>query len=232
MSTIATMAIIQNEMLGLWNKSTRAMFCSVVAGKKLDVFSPSEKLQMFAGRWWWAGGTFFQLCCYVSFLVVAGNSFRCYLSTIPVVPLCLFFVTAGNSLGCTDQFFGCGRKQFQLLLTYLPYQFCCCVSFLVTTGNSFWLHSFKKDSQQVSLIERESASKYVYFVSSNTLLLCISLLCIYLLYRTDPQTHRLDCFLKFPELSGQVGISKIPSKNADRKLTNLSGKHSFTQSVS
>jgi hypothetical protein len=39
---------------------------------------------------------FFQLCCCVSFFVVAGNSFRCYLPAIPVVPLCLFF--------------GCGRK--------------------------------------------------------------------------------------------------------------------------
>ncbi len=76
----------------------------------------------------------------------------------------------------------------------------------------------KKDSYSVSLIERESASKCVYFVRSNTLLLCISLLCIYLLYGTDPQTHRIDHFLKFPELSGQVGISRIPSKNADRKL--------------
>jgi hypothetical protein len=47
-------------------------------------------------------------------------------------------------------------------------------------------------------------------------------------HRTDPQTHRLEHFLKFPELSGQVGISRIPSKNADRKITNLSGKHSFT----
>ena len=90
----------------------------------------------------------------------------------------------------------------------------------------------KKDSYSVSLIERESASQCVYFVRSNTLLLCISLLCIYLLYHTDPQTHRLDRFLNFPELSGQVGISRIPSKNADRKITNLSGKHSFTQSVS
>jgi hypothetical protein len=90
----------------------------------------------------------------------------------------------------------------------------------------------KKDSYSVSLIERESASKCVYFVRSNTLLLCISLLCIYLLYPTDPQTHRLDCFLKFPELSGQVGINKIPSKSAVRKITNLSGKHSFTRSVS
>jgi hypothetical protein len=49
------------------------------------------------------------------------------------------------------------------------------------------------------------------------------------LYRTDPQTHRLDHFLKFPELSGQVEISRIPSKSADRKITNLSGKHSFNR---
>jgi hypothetical protein len=52
------------------------------------------------------------------------------------------------------------------------------------------------------------------------------------MYRTDPQTHRLDRILKFPELSGQVGISRIPSENTDRKITNLSGKHSFTHSVS
>ncbi len=90
----------------------------------------------------------------------------------------------------------------------------------------------KKDSYSVLLIERESTSKCVYFVRLNTLLLCISLLCIYLLYRTDPQTHRLGHFLKFPERSGQVGISKIPSKNVNRKITNLSGKHSFTHLVS
>jgi hypothetical protein len=42
---------------------------------------------------------FFQLCCCVSFLDVVGNSFRCYLPTIPVVPLCLFLVAAGNSVG-------------------------------------------------------------------------------------------------------------------------------------
>ncbi len=39
---------------------------------------------------------FFQLCCCVSFLVVAGNSFRCYLPTIPVVPLCLLFCCGGK----------------------------------------------------------------------------------------------------------------------------------------
>ncbi len=35
---------------------------------------------------------FFQLCCCASFSVVAGNSYRCYLPTIPVVPLCLFLL--------------------------------------------------------------------------------------------------------------------------------------------
>ena len=45
---------------------------------------------------------FFQLCCCVSFFVVAGNSFSCYLPTIPDVLLCLvaqvsFLVVAGKS---------------------------------------------------------------------------------------------------------------------------------------
>ncbi len=56
---------------------------------------------------------FFQLCCGVSFLVMVGNSFRCYLLTIPVVPLLLFF-------GCSGKY---------LLVTQ--------VSFLVVAGNSF-----------------------------------------------------------------------------------------------
>jgi hypothetical protein len=143
----------------------------------------------------WAGGTFFQVVLSSSFLVVAGNSFRCYLPTIPVVPLCLFF--------------GCGGKLFWVAQ----------ISFLVVAGNSFrcylliyhtscasvsvfWLRQeivfgctvSKKDSYSVSLIEREFASKSVYYVRSNTLLLYIFLLCIYLLYHTDPQTHRLDRF--------------------------------------
>ncbi len=131
----------------------------------------------------------------ISFLVVAGNSFRCYLLTYHTscAVVSVFWLRREIVFGCTVS---------------------------------------KKDSYSVSLIERESTSKCVYFVKSNTLLLCISLLCIYLLYRTDPQTHRLDCFLNFPELSGQVGIIRIPSTNTDRKITNLSGKHSFSHSVS
>ncbi len=49
---------------------------------------------------------FFQLCCCVSFLVVAGNSFHCYLPTIPVVVLFHFLVAAGNSFGLHRSVFG------------------------------------------------------------------------------------------------------------------------------
>ncbi len=74
---------------------------------------------------------------------------------------------AGNSIRC-------------YLLTY--HSSCAVVSV-------FWLRQeivigctvYKKDSYLLSLIDRESASKCVYFVRSNTLLLCNSLLCIYLL---------------------------------------------------
>ncbi len=82
---------------------------------------------------------FFQLCCCVGFLVVAGNSFRCYLPTIWYqLCHCVFFLFAvGHSYRvehisfwfCWEivldvtflstipvvplcQFFGCGRKQF------------------------------------------------------------------------------------------------------------------------
>ncbi len=68
----------------------------------------------------------FSSCAVVSvFFVVAGNSFSCYLPTIPVVPLCLvaqvsFLVVAETILGVTYlstipvvplcQFFGFGGK--------------------------------------------------------------------------------------------------------------------------
>ncbi len=46
----------------------------------------------------------FSSCAIVSvFFVVAGNGFRCYLPTIPVVPLCLVAQVS---------FFGCGGKKF------------------------------------------------------------------------------------------------------------------------
>ncbi len=43
-------------------------------------------------------------------MVVEGNCFRCYLLTIPVVPLCLFFVVAGNSFGLHRTFYWLWRE--------------------------------------------------------------------------------------------------------------------------
>ncbi len=153
----------------------------------------------------------YQLCRYVFLSVVVVNSFGLHRQIS-------FLVVAGNSFR-------------YYLLTY--HTSCAVVSvFWLRQEIVFGCTVSKKDFYSVSLIERESSSKCVYFVRSNTLLLCISLLCIYLLYRTDPQTYRLDHFLKFPELSGQVRIRRNLSKNANRKINNLSGKHSFTHSVS
>jgi hypothetical protein len=173
---------------------------------------------------------FFPVVPLCQFFCCCGRKcFRCYLPTIPVVPLCLFLVAAGNSfLVAQVSFLVVAENSFRCYL--LTYHTSCAV---VSVFWFWWEIVFgctvsKKDSYLVYCIEQGFASKCVYFIRSNTLLLCISLLCIYLLYCTDPQTHRLDRFLKFPEPSGEVGIRSIPSKNADRKITDLSGKHSFT----
>jgi hypothetical protein len=110
---------------------------------------------------------FFSSCAIVPvFFVVAGNSFRCYLPTIPVVLLCLvaqvsFLVVGGKSFRC-------------YLLT--DHTSCAVVSvFWFRWQIVFGCTVSKKDSYLVSLRERGSASKCVYFVRSNTLLLWISL---------------------------------------------------------
>ncbi len=63
-------------------------------------------------RYTWAGGTFFQLCCCVSFLVVAekvlGDTYLPY-----QVCHCVFFLLRWEIVfGCTGRFFGCGGKMF------------------------------------------------------------------------------------------------------------------------
>ncbi len=55
-----------------------------------------------------------------------------------------------------------------------------------TPFDFLWAVSTKK-SNWVTLLW--SASQCVYFVRPTTLLLCVSLFCIFLLYLTDPQTH-------------------------------------------
>jgi hypothetical protein len=62
----------------------------------------------------------FSSCAVVSvFWFLAGNSFRCYLPTIPVVLLCLFFVAAGNSFGLHRSVFWLWWE-IVLGVTYLP----------------------------------------------------------------------------------------------------------------
>ncbi len=109
---------------------------------------------------------FSQLCCCISFVVVvARNSFRCYLPTIPVVLLFLvaqvsFLVVAGKGFSC-------------YLLT--NHTSCAVVSvFWFRREIVFGCTVSKKDSYLVSLRERGSAKKCVYFVRSSTLLLWIS----------------------------------------------------------
>jgi hypothetical protein len=98
----------------------------------------------------------FSSCAIVSvFVVVAGNSFRCYLPTIPVVPLCLIaqisvLVVAGKGSSC--------------FLVTDHNQLCRCVSFWLQREIVFGCTVSKYDSYLVSLIERESSSKCVYFV--------------------------------------------------------------------
>jgi hypothetical protein len=116
----------------------------------------------------------------------------CYLPTIPVVPLCLFFDCSGKwFLVAQVSFLVVAGNSFRCYL--LTYHTSC------TVVSVFWFRweivcgctVYKKDSYSLCLIERESVSKCVYFARSNTLLLCNSLLCIYLLYHTDPHTAYL-----------------------------------------
>jgi hypothetical protein len=104
---------------------------------------------------------FFQLCRRVSFFVVAGNRFRCYLPTIPVVPLCLvaqvsFLVVAGKRFRC-------------YLLT--NHASCAIVSvFWFQREIVFGCTVSKKDSYSVSL--RESGSVYLSLYLLAVMIVC------------------------------------------------------------
>ncbi len=115
----------------------------------------------------WAGGTFFQLCCCVSFLVVAeivlGDTYLPY-------QLChcvFFFVAAGNSFWLHRLVFWLWQE-IVLGVTSLP------TIPVVPLCQFFWLRRevvfgysvSKKDSYLVSLIERQTTRKCVYFVRS------------------------------------------------------------------
>ncbi len=91
--------------------------------------------------------------------------------------------------GCTGRFFVFWLWWEKVLgVTSLPtiHTSCAVVSiFWLRREIVFGYSVSKKDSYSVSLIERQTASKCVYFVRSNTLLLFVSLLSIYLLYQKD-----------------------------------------------
>jgi hypothetical protein len=108
--------------------------------------------------------TYHTSCAVVSFFVAAGNSFQLHRS--------VFWLWWEIVLGVTS-------------LPNVPYQLCRCVSFWLRREIVFGYSVSKKDSYLVSLIERQTASKCVYFIRSNTLLLCVSQLSIYLLYQKD-----------------------------------------------
>ncbi len=61
---------------------------------------------------------FFPVVLLCQILVVAGNSFRCYFLPYQLCRCVFFWLRREIVLGCTDQFFGCGGKQFWVLLTY------------------------------------------------------------------------------------------------------------------
>ncbi len=118
------------------------------------------------------------------FFGCGGNSFRWYLSTIPVVLLCFVLLRQEIVFGCTGWFFGCGESFRCYFLSY--HTSCAVVSvFWLRREIVFGYSVSKKDSYLVYLIERWTTSKCVYFIRSNTLLLCVSLLPIYLLYQKD-----------------------------------------------
>ncbi len=109
----------------------------------------------------------FQLChCVSFFLVVAGNSFRCYLPTIPVVPLCLvaqvsFLVVAGKGFRCYLLSDHTSCAVVPVFWFWQKIVFGCTVS--------------KKGSYSVSLRERGSTSKYVCYKIKYSFTLDLSL---------------------------------------------------------
>ncbi len=96
-------------------------------------------------RYAWAVGwrNLFSSCAVVSVFWLWRKQFQVILTYHTSCAVVSFFLLWREIVfGCTGRFFCYGKKQFQVLLTNLPYQLCRCVSFLVAVENSFWLLSF------------------------------------------------------------------------------------------
>jgi hypothetical protein len=103
-----------------------------------------------------AGGTFFPVVPLCQFFFVAGNSFRCYLPTIPVVPLCLvaqvsFLVVARKCFRCYLLTDNTSCAVVSVFWFWQEIVFGCTVS--------------KKDSYLVSLSERGSVFLSLYLLT-------------------------------------------------------------------
>ncbi len=121
----------------------------------------------------------FYSCAVVSVFWLWRKQFQVILTYHTSCAVVSFFLLRQEIVfGCTGQFFGCGGKQFQVLLPYLSYHTSCAIV------SVFWLQweivfgysVSKKDSYSVSLIERRTTSKCVYFVRSKPFTLCLSTL--------------------------------------------------------
>ncbi len=116
---------------------------------------------------------FFQLCCCVSFWfwreIGFGFTYLCTQSTMQLWCCVSFLVLVGNSFWC-----------------YVRVQYSCAVVSIFWLWREIVLNMrtrFYKKSYWVTLLW--SDSRCVYFIQPNTLLLCIFLFCIFLLYHAD-----------------------------------------------
>jgi hypothetical protein len=174
--------------VSLWNYLVNTLLLNPFLDPYWRTDRQTDRQRNKYARYTWAGGTFFQLCCCVSFLVVVeivlGDTYLPY-------QLChciFFFVAAGNIFWLHRLVFWWWREKVLGVSSYfLTYHTSCAVVpvFWLRREIVFGYSVSKKDSYLVSLIERGTASKCVYFVKSNTLLLCVFLLSIYLLYQKD-----------------------------------------------
>jgi hypothetical protein len=133
---------------------------------------------------------FFQLCYCVSFFVLTGNRFWCYIltyleyNTHNIVLVfwfwwdIVFAVTYYMYLVLSVQY-SCAGVSVLLLWREIVLKMRTPFNFLwaVSTKNAYW----------VTLLW--FTSRCVYFARPNTLVLCIFLFCIFLLYRTDQQVE-------------------------------------------
>ncbi len=123
----------------------------------------------------WAGGTFFPVVLLCQFLVLVRNRFWFYL-------LCTYLLRVQHSCGVVLVFWFWQEIVFGV--TYvLSVQYSCVVV------SVFWLW-WEIVLQKILLgCFLWSASRCVFFIRPNTLLLCIFLFFIFLLYCRDPQVE-------------------------------------------